>query len=540
MGPRRDRDAGRRTRRTPGRGVLGHRVRRRDRAARPRPARPTSARPSSSATASSRVWSRVVKGDLPAWRARRVARETMLLSMEAAAYVDRHVAHVAHKVRPAQLDRLVEEAIGRFMPEEAERRRRQAADGRSFTVDTRQPSLAGTSNVYGELDLADALDLDAAVAAGAQALKDLGSTDTLDVRRATAVGDLARRQLTLDLNPTTRRDIDGDGDVRQPVGTATGDGDRRSGPRRPHGREEDPQAAPGGAVRAPLRRRRGPRRPVGRASSGGSRTPGVRCTPSRSGSGAATPTPRSPCNRSRPERAHRRRGLRDPRPAAGTDHPDPPDLRVPLVHPTRPRPGARRARRRLRPPGPLREGPAQLLLQHRPALPRHHRAKTHGGWSYTALERGTYVWTSPHGYQYLRDHHGTLDVSRDRHPAPAGPLHPPPGRLTPPPRHPAGPPPAGTSARPGQSRTVPTGSTGTMGCMHPPTDIPQGRRVVWSRTDRPAIEHGPAALPGVIVHELPDGWVLISLAGTRRGAPDATRAERRAPGGALTAAAVVG
>ena len=34
--------------------------------------------------------------------------------------------------------------------------------------------------------------------------------------------------------------------------------------------------------------------------------------------------------------------------------------------------------------------------------------------------------------------------------------------------------------------------------------------MVWSRTDRPAIEHGPAALPGVIVHELPDGWVLIS------------------------------
>ena len=85
----------------------------------------------------------MIKGDLPAWRARRVARATIVLSMEAAAYVDRHVAHVAHKVRPAQLDRLVEEAIGRFMPEEAERRRRQAADGRSFTVDTRQPSLAG-------------------------------------------------------------------------------------------------------------------------------------------------------------------------------------------------------------------------------------------------------------------------------------------------------------------------------------------------------------------------------------------------------------
>src|SRR4029453_4884822 len=128
-----------------------------------------------------RVWSRVVKGNLPAWRARRVARATIVLSMEAAAYVDAHVAHVAHKVRPAQLDRLVEEAIGRFMPEEAERRRRQAQDGRCFTIDTKQPSLRGTSTVYGELDLADALDLDAAVTAGAQALKDLGSTDTLDV-----------------------------------------------------------------------------------------------------------------------------------------------------------------------------------------------------------------------------------------------------------------------------------------------------------------------------------------------------------------------
>src|SRR5215207_1673350 len=149
-----------------------------------------------------RVWSRVVKGDLPAWRARRIARETMVLSPEAAAYVDQQVAHVAHKVGPAQVDRLVEEAIGRFMPEEAERRRRQAADGRSFTIDTQQPSLRGTSTVYGELDLADALDLDAAVTTGAQALKDLGSTQSLDVRRATAVGDLARRQLTLDLNPT--------------------------------------------------------------------------------------------------------------------------------------------------------------------------------------------------------------------------------------------------------------------------------------------------------------------------------------------------
>ncbi len=32
------------------------------------------------------------------------------------------------------------------------------------------------------------------------------------------------------------------------------------------------------------------------------------------------------------------------------------------------------------------------------------------------LEAGSYLWTSPHGYQFLRDNHGTLDVSSDRRP----------------------------------------------------------------------------------------------------------------------------
>ena len=291
--------------------------------------------------------------------------------------MDRHVAHVAHKVGPAQLDRLVEEAIGRFMPEEAERRRRQAADGRSFTVDTRQPSLRGTSPVYGELDLADALDLDAAVAAGAQALKDLGSTDTLDVRRATAVGDLARRQLTLDLNTTpdgaqTGEDAtDDDESPAQRVGTATvtatptaaattGAGAAQRKVRKPrqvvlYVHLSDAAVVPGAPLAGEFGRVENTRGPVHaeqiRQWCG---NPDAQITV-------------QPVHR--PERAHRRRGLRDPRPAAGTDHPDPPHLRVPLVHPTRPRPRTRRARRRLRPPGPLREGPAQLLLQRRPALP---------------------------------------------------------------------------------------------------------------------------------------------------------------------------
>ena len=72
-------------------------------------------------------WRRVVSGDLPAWKARRVARETIRLEPDAAAYVDRHVAPVAHRVKPAQLDRAVNEAIGRFMPAEVERLAERAA-----------------------------------------------------------------------------------------------------------------------------------------------------------------------------------------------------------------------------------------------------------------------------------------------------------------------------------------------------------------------------------------------------------------------------
>ena len=55
-----------------------------------------------------------------------------------------------------------------------------------------------------------------------------------------------------------------------------------------------------------------------------------------------------------------------------------------------------------------------------PLCRRHHRLKTHhSGWGYTVLEPGCYLWSSPHGYQFLRDHRGTTDVTRDRTTAPA-------------------------------------------------------------------------------------------------------------------------
>ena len=101
------------------------------------------------------VWTRVGAGELPAWRARRIAQATMGLSREAAAYVDRQVAPYAHRLGPAALDRMVAEAIARFMPDEALEAAERAADGRYLTIHHDQVSFNGTSRIEGELDLAD-------------------------------------------------------------------------------------------------------------------------------------------------------------------------------------------------------------------------------------------------------------------------------------------------------------------------------------------------------------------------------------------------
>jgi hypothetical protein len=47
---------------------------------------------------------------------------------------------------------------------------------------------------------------------------------------------------------------------------------------------------------------------------------------------------------------------------------------------------------------------------------RHHRLKTHDGWTYTQIDPTTFIWTSPYGYTYLRDHTGTEDITPDTGP----------------------------------------------------------------------------------------------------------------------------
>jgi hypothetical protein len=246
--------------------------------------------------------------------------------------------------------------------------------------------------VHGEVDLADALDLDAALAARAADLKDLGCTESLDVRRAMALGELARRQLALDLEVPD-----------QPQPTPTKPGHR--------GRAREvvlylhlSQAAVTGAG-SPIGRVENTRSPVTvEQIRGWCGHPDARVT--------VKPVI----------------DLADHLHVGGYEVPDRIAEAVVLRDQTCVFPWCTRPARRLKPDQhrcdcdhvvPHARGGATCSCQIAPLCRRHHRLKTHGGWSYTILEPGSYLWSSPHRYHYLRDHNGTLDVSYDRPPHPS-------------------------------------------------------------------------------------------------------------------------
>jgi hypothetical protein len=329
------------------------------------------------------LWHRLRGGDLPAWKARRVARETIRLSQPAATFVDTHVAPVAHRLTPAQLDRAVNEAIGRFMPEEVERLAQESWDKRHVTLHDQLVSFTGTMHVEAELDIADALDFDAAVAAGAARRAELGSTEPLDVRRAQAVGDLARSQLVLGV---------GDGDSTAAVA------------HRPRARQVilhvhlSEAAIRGDDSVAGLER--------------GDSLVSVDHVRAWCGSPAAQVVVKpvidlASCTWSDSDRVSAAIGeqvaLRDrtcvfpwcTRPARRCHPDDPDDHSCDGDH------VVARAR-----------GGPTCSCNVAPLCRRHHRLKTHSPWRYLVLDPGTYLWTTPHGYRFLRDESGTLDVSR--------------------------------------------------------------------------------------------------------------------------------
>lgn len=315
---------------------------------------------------------RTTAGRVPVWKALKIADATRSLPADGAAFVDHHLAQFAGGATWSQVDRLVEEARVRFDPETAAERRRRAADGRHLDVHADQVSYDGTVAVDGELDLADALEFDAALARGAQHLAELGCEESLDVRRSIAAGDLARRDLLLDL-PLT-----------EPAAAPT---------RRRPGRTVElsvhlSEAALAGSD------------PVARV--GNTRTP---ISPQQVKEWCATPDAtvvvrpvvdlagHEPLDAYEiPDRHRRQVALRDPH--------------CVFPHCTR-----RAERCDLDHVVPHGQGGATCPCNLAPECRTHHRAKTHRGWSCLVLEPGSYLWTSPHGRRWLVDHRGTRPIA---------------------------------------------------------------------------------------------------------------------------------
>src|SRR6478735_6141235 len=144
-----------------------------------------------------RLWALVQDGRLQAWKARQVAKATTMLSKEAVAFVDRHLAVTARSNRLPALNPVLHEARLRCDPDQAAAVEQNALDHRGVWLDHRESTA--TTLVTARMDTLDALDLDGTVGDLAGLLGRLGDHRTLEIRRASALGMLAHPQRALDL-----------------------------------------------------------------------------------------------------------------------------------------------------------------------------------------------------------------------------------------------------------------------------------------------------------------------------------------------------
>ncbi|NHC25345.1 DUF222 domain-containing protein, partial [Nocardioides sp. IC4_145] len=311
-----------------------------------------------------KVWAKVTGGDLPAWKARTIARKTLPLPMKGARFVDTHVFHCAASISPASLGRLVDEALVRFDPDEAERIRFERTETRHVTVQTRQVSFDGHVDLWATLDLVDALDLEDALAKGADRLAALGSKEAEGSRRATALGDMARRQLVLEFDTDPRPMVvhvhqTPDGSLDQIVRVENVRGFVLTG-----------QLAEW-------------------------------CTRAASNTnGRVTIKPVIDLAErihveayEVPDRLSEQTRLRD-------HH---------CVFPWCTRPAFQHSKVDDDHVVPHNRGGPTATENIGPLCRRHHRAKTHGGWQHSSTSSGNYHWISPSGVTYTVDHHGTVD-----------------------------------------------------------------------------------------------------------------------------------
>jgi hypothetical protein len=320
-----------------------------------------------------RLWRAVQAGKVQVWRSRRIAQMTLGEHADVAGWVDEQITPVAQRVGVTTIDRLIDEAMLRLHPEERELRREEAREQRH--VDIHSDGVAdGLSTIDIATDTIDALDFDAAIALIASKLAELGDTDSLDVRRAKAVGILADPEAALELLATSPSE-----------GTPTpGARPRKQIVLHVHLSE----AAINGSE------------PVGRLAN--ERRP-VLAETIREWAGRAdarvTVLPVIDLNQ-----------------GAGVEQYEIPDRikrRVELAMPTCAHPWCNRPAERCDKDHsvPYDAGGPTHTDNLAPLCRRHHRLKTLTAWTYETIAPATYLWTSPHGRRYLRDNTGTTDVT---------------------------------------------------------------------------------------------------------------------------------
>lgn len=334
------------------------------------------------------VWERLQAGSLSAWRARRIAQATRGLAAEVAAYVDRQVAPVAHRVGVRQVERLAREAAAVCEPDISATVAEEAIDRREVVIET-DPVLFHTSipgaeqgdaaaavgTIYATLDAADARDLEQAVAGIAHQLLDHDTTQDLPLgaRRAAALGVLARGYLTGTM-PTP-----------SPSGAGVAPGARRTVELLIH--TDTPDLAGTGLVRLAATRGLATVEQLHRWAT----TPGVTVKPvivvdlnEEILTEAYRPTPRQ-----------RRQAM--------------------LLHATCafPHCGVKAEHCDLDHRVPYDQGGKTTTSNLTPLCRRHHRAKTHLRWRYERVGPGTYLWESPGGCRYLTSPDGTVDLTAD-------------------------------------------------------------------------------------------------------------------------------
>ena len=324
----------------------------------------------------------VLAGKVKLYKALEVADHTRGLSVEAAGFVDRHLAFALPTCTWAQIERLITEAMLRFDPETAEEKRRAAHEQRRFDIDLdpiEGHGRNGLARVDAVLDAADAKDLDTAIARRAKVLGRLGSEESLDVRRARAAGELARDDLALDLETL-------DTDTGEVKVVAKG----RRMVLNIHLSEDALTSGPFGLGTGVVGRWEDTRTPISAEQiKAWCQAPGTTIVV-RPVIDLADHVPLD--SYEIPDRLRQQVALRDLHcafPNCGQ-----PSTRCDLDHAT-----------------PYADGGPTCPCNLVPLCRKHHRAKTHSfdldGWSYIVVDPGTYLWRSPHTQWFLVDHHGT-------------------------------------------------------------------------------------------------------------------------------------